>query len=62
MIVNDLTKSFEIKLDAKGKTGEVSLSFNGMDVNMTRFPKRNERRQTNGKWIVQRFSQCTVEM
>lgn len=47
--LNDLTKSFEIKLDAKGKTGEVSLTFNGMDVNMTRFPKRNERRQTNGQ-------------
>jgi hypothetical protein len=47
--VNNLSKSFEIKLDGKGKTGEVLLTFSGMDVNMTRFPKRNERRQTNGK-------------
>ncbi|XP_061162801.1 E3 ubiquitin-protein ligase Su(dx)-like [Saccostrea echinata] len=45
--LSNITKSFEIKLDGKGKTGEVSLSFNGMEVNMTRFPKRNERRQTN---------------
>ncbi|XP_022340734.2 E3 ubiquitin-protein ligase Su(dx)-like isoform X2 [Crassostrea virginica] len=47
--LNNLSKTFELQLDTKGKTGEIYLTFNGMDVNMTRFPKRNERRQTNGQ-------------
>ncbi|XP_021379253.1 NEDD4-like E3 ubiquitin-protein ligase WWP1 isoform X2 [Mizuhopecten yessoensis] len=46
-------KVFEVTHEGKGKTGDVNLEFHGMEVNMTRFPRRNISRnsqaQANGQ-------------
>lgn len=52
---------FEVQHEGKGKTGEVNIEFDGMEVNMTRFPRRNVSRnsqaQANGE-----YSLCCVFM
>lgn len=35
----DVTKTIELKSEGKGKAGEVTITLNGMDVNMRQFPK-----------------------
>ncbi|KAJ8313203.1 hypothetical protein KUTeg_009244 [Tegillarca granosa] len=49
--VKKLTKTVEVSLENKGKTGEVTFTMDGMEVNMTRFPKKNTGRitQANGQ-------------
>lgn len=49
--LNKTGKSFEVTQEGKGKTGEINLEFHGMEVNMTRFPRRNVSRnsQANGQ-------------
>lgn len=48
-----VTKSTELTLEGKGKTGEITLTLHGMNVNMTKFPKKNQSRhsqsQSNGQ-------------
>jgi hypothetical protein len=60
VVVNSFSKSFELHLDGKGKTGDLAVTLTGIEVNMSRFPKRNQSRHTstaNGKaalcvWII----------
>ncbi|XP_071091947.1 E3 ubiquitin-protein ligase Su(dx)-like [Haliotis cracherodii] len=37
---NELRKVFELKLEGKGKVGDSTVVFNGMEVNMKNFPKK----------------------
>jgi hypothetical protein len=47
-----------LKLWGKGKTGEITLALDGMNVNMTKFPKKNQSRhsqaQANGTYLYMR--------
>lgn len=51
--MENVTKAIELTLEGKGKTGEINLTLDGMNVNMTQFPKRNQSRHSqsssNGK-------------
>lgn len=38
--VNELRKVFELKLEGKGKVGDLTVVFNGVEVNMKNFPKK----------------------
>ncbi|KAL5022685.1 hypothetical protein ScPMuIL_001840 [Solemya velum] len=43
----NISRSFSLHVDGKGKTGELNISLNGMEVNMTKFPaKRTPSRRT----------------
>lgn len=62
-----VTKSTELTLEGKGKTGEISLTLHGMNVNMTKFPKKNHSRNaqshTNGAYrYVENFIQINNVM
>jgi len=56
--VENVTKSIELTLEGKGKTGEITLALDGMNVNMTKFPKKNQSRhsqaQANGTYLYMR--------
>lgn len=47
--LENITKSTEITLEGKGKTGEITIGLNGMNVNMTKFPKKNLSRQSQAQ-------------
>lgn len=53
--MENVTKSTELTLEGKGKTGEITLALDGMNVNMTKFPKKNQSRhsqaQANGMYL-----------
>ncbi|XP_041375572.1 NEDD4-like E3 ubiquitin-protein ligase WWP1 [Gigantopelta aegis] len=38
---NNTKKTFDLKLDGKGKSGDVTIVLNGMEVNMKNFPSKN---------------------
>lgn len=44
--LENVTKAIELTLEGKGKTGEINLTLDGMNVNMTQFPKRNQSRHS----------------
>ena len=55
--VTNYSKSCTLHLDGKGKTGDLTVSLDGMDVNMTQFPKKNTSRRStdaNGKKIIEK--------
>lgn len=54
LLVSSLSKKFEVTVEGKGKTGEISVCLDGLNVNMSRFPKKSASRAStsNGKCKV----------
>ncbi|KAK3589293.1 hypothetical protein CHS0354_026945 [Potamilus streckersoni] len=46
---SNLTKTYTLAADGKGKTGDLVITLDGMTVNLAKFPKKTTNHQANGQ-------------
>ena len=56
--VNNTKKTFELKLDGKGKSGDVTIVLNGMEVNLKNFPAKTGKCFINSNGNIKITDNC----